>query len=86
MKTIAIYPGSFNPFNMKVVDLTYKERYDYWFSNNYETGMEYNLDIVPDFDNDYYYQTPIKKIILEDKEIYLTKSEWREYLLKNILK
>jgi hypothetical protein len=70
---------------MKVFDLTYKERYDHWFSNNYETGMEYNLDIVPNFDDHYYQPTPIKKVIIEDKEVYLTKEEWREYSLKNIL-
>lgn len=41
-------------------ELTYKERYDIWFSNNYETGMEKNYDIVPDFDNPYYTPTPKK--------------------------
>ena len=35
-------------------ELTYEERYKIWFGNNYETGMEYNLDIEPDFENDYY--------------------------------
>ena len=39
-------------------ELTYEERYDYWFSHNYETGMEYHPEIVPDFDNDYYDPTP----------------------------
>ena len=41
-------------------ELTYKERYDLWFANNYETGMEKNYDIVPDFDNPYYVPTPTK--------------------------
>lgn len=41
-------------------ELTYKERYDMWFANNYETGMEKNYDIVPDFDNPYYVPTPTK--------------------------
>ena len=32
-------------------DLTYKERYDIWFANNYQTGIEYNLEVERDFDN-----------------------------------
>jgi hypothetical protein len=43
---------------IKDEELTYIERYKLWFSNNYETGMEYNPKIVPDFDNDYYTPTP----------------------------
>ena len=39
-------------------ELTYKERYKLWFSNNYETGMEYYENIIPDFDNSYYEPTP----------------------------
>lgn len=44
------------------IDLTYKERYDIWFINNYESGMEKNYDVVPDFEDDYYIPTP-KQII-----------------------
>ena len=43
-------------------ELTYEERYKIWFSNNYETGMEYNPEIVPDYDNDYYEPTPKRKL------------------------
>ena len=32
-------------------ELTYKERYDIWFANNYQTGIEYNSEIERDFDN-----------------------------------
>jgi thymidylate synthase len=39
-------------------DLTYKERYHTWFNNNSQTGMGYNLDSIPDFDNEYYEYTP----------------------------
>ena len=39
-------------------ELTYEERYQIWFTNNFETGMEYNPEIVPDFDNPYYESTP----------------------------
>lgn len=39
-------------------ELTYKERYKLWFSNNYETGMEYYENIIPDFENNYYEPTP----------------------------
>ena len=57
----------------KTVELTYKERYDIWFRNNFETGMEYNPDSYPDFDNEYYVPTPtIKPFVLDegDKELY----------------
>jgi hypothetical protein len=45
-------------------ELTYEERYKIWFTNNYETGMEYNLDIEPDFENDYYEPTPKRKLCI----------------------
>ena len=37
--------------NISKRELTYKERYKLWFSNNYETGMEYYENIIPDFEN-----------------------------------
>ena len=43
-------------------ELTYEERYKYWFSHNYETGFEYTPTIEPDFDNDYYEPTPKRKL------------------------
>lgn len=55
------------------VQLTYRERYDIWFKNNFETGMEYNLDSIPDFDDGYYIPTPTTKTISlsdEDSELY----------------
>lgn len=70
---------------MQIIDLTYREKYEIWFSNNYETGMEFNPDAKPDFDNEYWTPTPIKKIILEDKTIYLTKTEWRDYLINKTI-
>ena len=41
-------------------ELTEEERYNIWFSNNYETGMERYFDPnnVPDYDDDYYVPTP----------------------------
>lgn len=44
------------------IELTYEERYNYWFSHNFETGMEYYPQHVPDFDNDYYEPTPKRKL------------------------
>jgi thymidylate synthase len=41
-------------------ELSYQERYDYWFATNYETGMEKNYDNVPDFDDEYYDYTPTR--------------------------
>lgn len=43
-------------------ELSYEERYYYWFSHNFETGMEYHPQIIPDFDNDYYEPTPKRKL------------------------
>ena len=47
-------------------ELTYEERYKIWFSNNYETGMEYNPVYAPptepDWDNDNYKPTPKRKL------------------------
>lgn len=43
-------------------ELTYEERYKHWFANNFETGMEYNPEIEPDWDNDYYEPTPKRKL------------------------
>jgi hypothetical protein len=42
-------------------ELTYSERYRIWFTNNYETGMEYYEGIVPNFDDPYYEPTPKTK-------------------------
>ena len=43
-------------------ELTYIERYNIWIGKNYETGVEYNPEIVPDFENDYYEPTPKRKL------------------------
>jgi RNA ligase len=42
-------------------ELTYTERYKLWFNGNYETGMEYCEEIVPNFDDPYYHPTPKTK-------------------------
>jgi thymidylate synthase len=41
-------------------EYTHEERYNIWFTNNYETGMENYFDPnnLPDFDNEYYTPTP----------------------------
>ena len=42
-------------------ELTYTERYKLWFNGNYETGMEYCEEIIPNFDDPYFHPTPTKK-------------------------
>ena len=44
-------------------ELTEERRYNIWFNNNYETGMErfYNPNNLPDFDDPYYEPTPKTK-------------------------
>ena len=51
-------------FQIWTRELSYSERYKLWFRNNYETGMEYNDKIVPDFNNSYFEPTPTRAISL----------------------
>ena len=46
--------------------LSEERRYNIWFNNNYETGMErfFNPEELPDYDNSYYEPTPKKEIIV----------------------
>jgi hypothetical protein len=54
-------------------ELSDEMRYNIWFNNNYETGMEKYFDPnkLPDFDNEYYEPTPTKLIAItyNDKTI-----------------
>jgi thymidylate synthase len=59
-----VLPPCHYGFQVYTRELTYKERYDYWFKNNYQQGMEKNYKIQPDFDNDYYEPTPKRAISL----------------------
>jgi len=59
-----VLPPCHYGFQVYTRELTYKERYDYWFYNNYQQGMEKNYKIQPDFDNDYYETTPERAISL----------------------
>jgi thymidylate synthase len=59
-----VLPPCHYGFQVYTRDLTYKERYDYWFNNNYQQGMEKNYKIQPDFDNTYYEPTPERAISL----------------------
>ena len=45
-------------------ELTLEERYNLWFDNNYETGMErnFNPNNLPDFNDPYFEPTPTKLI------------------------
>ena len=59
-----VLPPCHYGFQLYTRELTYKERYDYWFNHNYETGMEKNYKITPDFDDKYYTPTPKRAISL----------------------
>jgi thymidylate synthase len=59
-----VLPPCHYGFQVYTRELTYKERYDYWFKNNYQQGMEKNYKIEPDFDNTYYEPTPKRAISL----------------------
>ena len=62
----SVLPPCHYGFQVYTRELSDKERYDIWFNNNYETGMERYFDPnnLPDFDNDYYQQTPTRAISL----------------------
>lgn len=51
-------------------ELSSEERYNIWFNNNYETGMERYFDPndLPDFNNPYYDPTPSKLITVTYKD------------------
>ena len=59
-----ILPPCHYGFQIWTRELSYSERYKIWFNNNYETGMEYYEDNVPNFDDTYYEPTPTRAISL----------------------
>ena len=59
-----VLPPCHYGFQVYTRELTYKERYDYWFNNNYQQGMEKNYKSQPDFNNEYYEPTPERAISL----------------------
>lgn len=48
-----------------IKELSLIERYNYWYTHNYETGIEYHESLADtvDYDNSYYEKTP-KRIII----------------------
>lgn len=44
--------------------LTYEERYDIWYKNNYETGFEYNVTEIINFEDKQWYLTPERELSL----------------------
>lgn len=59
-----VLPPCHYGFQVYIRDLSDSERYRIWFTNNYETGMEYNENELPNFDDVYYKYTPSKAISL----------------------
>jgi thymidylate synthase len=53
-------------FQIYTKELSDERRYNIWFNNNYETGMErfFDPNNLPDFDNPYYKLTPKRSISL----------------------
>lgn len=58
--------------NISKRELTYKERYRLWFLNNYETGMEYYENSIPDFENSYLTKMEVKNTYMNNHD-YNTK-------------
>ena len=65
-------PSFSETYGLKIEEreLTLEERYNKWFNNNYETGMErfFDPNELPDFDNSYYEPTPTKQITVTYQE------------------
>jgi len=61
-----VLPPCHYGFQVYTKELSEERRYNIWFNNNYETGMERFFDPtnLPDFDNPYYKQTPKRTISL----------------------
>lgn len=59
-----VLPPCHYGFQVYTRDLTYRERYDIWFNNNYQTGFEFNYDEIVNFEDKYWVPTPKKAISL----------------------
>jgi thymidylate synthase len=61
-----ILPPCHYGFQVYTTELSDERRYNIWFNNNYETGMErfFDPNNLPDFDNSYYTPTPKRAISL----------------------
>jgi thymidylate synthase len=61
-----VLPPCHYGFQVYTRELDDETRYNIWFNNNYETGMEryFNPDDLPDYDNTYYEPTPKRAISL----------------------
>jgi thymidylate synthase len=59
-----VLPPCHYGFQVYTRELSYKERYKIWFNNNYESGFEYNDDVIINFDDTYFEPTPTRAISL----------------------
>jgi thymidylate synthase len=61
-----VLPPCHYGFQIYTTELSDERRYNIWFNNNYETGMErfFDTNNLPDFDNTYYTPTPKRSISL----------------------
>lgn len=59
-----VLPPCHYGFQVWTRELTYIERYDIWFANNYESGFEYNSTDEINFDDEYWTLTPTRAISL----------------------
>lgn len=65
-------PSFSETYGLKIEEreLSLEERYNIWFNNNYETGMErfFDPNELPDFDNSYYEPTPTNVVTVTYKD------------------
>jgi thymidylate synthase len=61
-----VLPPCHYGFQVYTQELSDERRYNIWFNNNYETGMErfFDPNNIPDFDDSYYTPTPKRSISL----------------------
>ena len=61
-----VLPPCHYGFQVYTTELSNERRYNIWFNNNYETGMErfFGPNNIPDYDNSYYEPTPKREVSL----------------------
>ena len=59
-----VLPPCHYGFQVYTRELTYEERLEIWFKNNYETGFEHTLKATVNFDDEYWEPTPTRAISL----------------------
>lgn len=53
-----VLPPCHYGFQLYTRELSHRERYEIWFSNNYKNGIQLNPNVIPNFEDSMYIPTP----------------------------